>query len=131
MAEGWGPTAANGVLSAITANTAYAVPSLWLQLHVGPPGAAGTSNVAVNNVRKDASAAFASPSGGAVSNSSVIGPWSSVPATETYTHASLWTASSGGSFLMSGLIAGPGSVNIGDNWQANAGALTIALPLAS
>jgi hypothetical protein len=131
VAEGWSTDTANAVLSAIFQQTAYAVAGLWVQLHTGAPGAAGTSNIATNNTRKDATACFGTdPVGGSITNDADIGPWLSVPASETYTHATLWTASTSGTFVMSGAIAAA-AVTIGDDFPIPSGDLTCPLPVAS
>jgi len=77
----------------------------WLQLHVADPGAAGTTAVAGNATRKDFSAAFA-PSSGGVALSDVQVDWTDaeVDTAETYTHCSFWTAASGGSCGITGIV---------------------------
>ncbi len=127
MAEGLSVSTANSVLNAIGRNTSYVVAQLYVQLHTGAPGAAGTSNVATNNTRK--SVAFSAPAGGSMSNSDTP-LWSTVPATETYTKASVWTAASGGTFVGSGSITA-GAVTAGDDWSLPIGDLTLFFGVAS
>lgn len=131
MADGWGATAANGVLAATFNGTAYVQTAVWIQLHTGSPGANGTSSVATNNTRKDVSTAFGTPSGGSLTNTSVIGPWTAVPATETYSHATFWSASTGGAFICSATLVGDTSVVAGDSFSISVGGASIALPVAS
>lgn len=67
------------------------------QLHTGDPGAAGTSNVAAGVSR--AALAFPAASGGATSDGATF----TIPgAGGPYTHVSLWTASTGGTYCGSG-----------------------------
>jgi hypothetical protein len=72
---------------------------------------------------------FGPASGGAISNDVAI-EWTSVPASETYSHFSLWTAATGGNFLFSGTItANP--VTTGDTFTIAIGDLDLIAVLAS
>jgi hypothetical protein len=98
-----------------------------VKLHVGAPGAAGTSNPAVETTRKQAT--WDAPAGGASQNSNALS-WSTVAGSEDFTHFSCWTASSAGSFGFSGQItANP--VSAGDNFAIAIGDLDVAFPIAS
>lgn len=131
MAEGLSVDEANALLSALFQGTSYAAGGCWVQLHTGAPGAAGTGNVATNNTRMDASGCFGTaPSGGSIVNDAEVGPWTSVPASETYTHVSIWDASSSGTFLRSGTIT-TASVSSGDDFPIPIGDLTATFPVAS
>ena len=131
MADGWGPSAADGILGAVFGGVAYSVTSLWAQLHTGPPGADGTANIAPEAARVDVSTAFGTPSGGQVSNTAELGPWSATGAA-TYTHVSFWTASTGGTFVCSGTVTGTlTSVVSGDSFTVPVGGCTATMPLAS
>jgi len=123
MAEGLGAAGANAALDA--ANAAHR----WVKLHTGAPGAAGTANAAVNATRKQATDTAAA--GGASTTSADL-DWSSgeVTTTETYTHYSRWSASSGGNFGYSGTITG-GAVTAGTEFTIPAGDLDASLTLAS
>lgn len=112
-------------LSATFQATAFSVTTLYVQLHTGDPGAAGTANIATNNTRKSAAGCFGtapSVSSGVVTiaNDALIGTWTSVPATETYSHASFWDASTSGTFRGSATITG-GAVTIGDTFDIPVG----------
>lgn len=121
MAEGWGATAANSTLDTVCAAYNY------IQLHTGAPGSVGTSNVASNTTRKIITEASAS--GGSRASSADL-TWTSVPAVETYTKFTRWTASSAGTFGFSGVVtANP--VAIGDTFTIPSGSLTTSLTLAS
>lgn len=128
MALGHKASVANSALDAIYRNTSYTGPAtLFVQLHVGAPGAAGTSNVAGNTTRK--AITFGAASGG-VSTSTSDENWTNVSTTETYTHFSIWDASSAGNFIGSGtLTANP--VTAGDTFDLAIGAVTVALLVAS
>lgn len=121
MATGLGSAGANTSLDALVA--AYP----WVKLHLGDPGAAGTSNPATETARKQAT--FSAASGGAITNSVAIA-WPSYPATEDPTHFSLWSASSGGNFGASGTISA-GGITSGQTYECAAGDLDLNLTLAS
>ncbi len=121
MAEGFGSAGANTALDALVA--AYP----WIKLHVGAPGAAGTSNAATETTRKQAS--WAASSGGATSNSGAL-TWTNVAGSEDYTHFTAWTASSAGTFGFSGTITA-NAVTAADTFTIAIGDLDVTLTLAS
>jgi hypothetical protein len=123
-----GPVA-NSVLGLLLNGTAFGgYAATYAQLHTGAPGPSGTSNVAGNNVRQ-AAGAFNSPTGGSTANSGAIN-WTSVSTSETYSHVSLWSASTSGTFIASGSITA-GAILSGQNFQVPAGGMTVTLPVAS
>lgn len=105
-----------------TAGTSYAAAGTYLQLHTGDPGEAGTSNAATETTRKAVS--FAAASGGSMTSSATV-EWTNVAATETYSHWSLWDASSAGNCLWSGGLASSASVTAGDTFQITSLTLTL------
>ena len=116
----------NKMLDAFTGRAAYtANAAVYVKLHTGDPGAAGTSNPAAETTRR-ASSFGSAPSAGAISNTAAI-EWTDVSTTETYTHVSLWTASSGGTFLGSDDLDAPAAMTAGDNFRLPAGELDIAI----
>lgn len=121
MAEGFGAAGANTALDAVLA--AYP----WIKLHIGAPGANGTSNAAVETTRKQAT--MGSASGGSATNSVAL-TWTGVAGSEDYTHVSGHSASSGGNFGWSGTITA-NAVSEADNFTINVGGMTVSLPLAS
>ena len=127
MAVGISWYAANALFNAIGNNTSFAVATCYVQLHVGDPGAAGTSNAAVETTRKAVS--FGAASSGAISNDAAI-TWTNVAGTEDYTHFSLWDAASGGNFLGSGTITAA-AVTAGDTFTIASGDLDLSLTVAS
>lgn len=123
MAEGLSPTAAGQALTALKG--VYT----WAKLHVGPPGAAGTANPAVETDRVQATWP-ASVTTQSMTNITTALTWTAVAGTEDYTHVSFWSASTGGVFGMSGVItANP--VTAGDTFQLDPGSVTVSLPIAS
>ncbi len=133
MAVGLSATVANDFLEWIfnASAVATAPTNIWIQLHTGDPGAAGTANVAGNATRKDLTAAMGTASGGAITNTSAI-TWttSEVDTSEDYTHISYWTASSAGTFLASGLMTA-NAVTVGDEFTIPVGDLDASFATAA
>ena len=102
----------------------FNVAAVYIQLHTGDPGSAGTANVAGNNVRKAVS--FAAASAESKASSADI-TWTSVSTTETYAYVSLWDASSSGNYLWSGPLTAPESVSAGNTFTLTSGLLTVGL----
>lgn len=121
MAEGLSAAAANSALD--TLGSTYP----WIKLHVGAPGSAGTANAATDTTRKQAS--WASASAGVLSTSAQL-QWTNVAGTEDYTHYSMWTASTNGSFGHSGTITA-NAVTAGDTFTIATADLDVSFTLAS
>ena len=92
LADAWLDWLGNGTAGSPPAN-------LYVKLHTGDPGAAGTANASANTTRQLVT--FAASSGGTMAkdNSPSWINWTN--GSETLTHLSLWTAASGGTFLLS------------------------------
>lgn len=130
MAVGLAAATANAILDALANQTNYTAPTaLWIQLHTGDPGAAGTANVASNNTRKDITAVFAAASGGAVTSDTAV-TWTNVPASEDYTHYSVWSASSAGTFYWSGTITA-NAVTTGDTFSLGVADIDLSVSTAA
>lgn len=128
MTTGFATATANAFLDALCRNVSYANSAVWVKLHTGDPGAAGTSNAAGNTTRMQATFGDAAASG-LISNTVAV-LWTNVSTSEDYTHFSLWTASSGGTFLASGTVTA-NAVGAGDNFQAGIGDLDIPFAVAA
>lgn len=114
-------------------NTSYASGSatLFVKLHTGDPGSAGTSAASQHTTR--ASVSWSAAASGSKSKSGTPS-WSisglSAPTTESITHISLWDNVSAGNFLWSLAVTTPRSVSNGDT--LNLDTLTLSLtPLAA
>lgn len=130
MAVGLASATSAALLDALTNQANYTAPTaLWIQLHTGDPGAAGTSNVATESTRKDVTAAFAAASGGTVTTNTAV-TWTNVAGSEDFTHYSIWSASSAGTFYWSGTItANP--VTAGDTFTLGSGDIDLTISTAS
>jgi hypothetical protein len=116
----------NKMLDAWTGRTTYTLSAaVWVKIHLGDPGAAGTSNPAANTTRQQATFGSAAASG-TISNTVAV-EWTNVSNTETYSWVSLWTASSGGTFLGSDQLSTNASVTAGDDFRIPIGDLDVSL----
>lgn len=92
--------------------TAFTAPAAtFVELHIGDPGAAGTSNPSAVTTRS--SATFNASAGGSALSLSNTPSWS-MTATETISHIAVWDASSAGTFLFSAALNTSKAVNNGD-----------------
>ncbi|SHL42119.1 hypothetical protein SAMN05443637_1285 [Pseudonocardia thermophila] len=125
MATGLIAAVANGLLE----GTADLSEFTWVKLHVGDPGADGTSNPATETTRKQVTWSAAS-SGQQVSTNDLV--WTSIAAsgTEDATHFSVLDQESGGNVGFTGTVtANP--YNAGDTLTIPAGSLTRSFTVAS
>ena len=115
----------NSFLNALCRNTSYANGAVWAKLHISDPGTAGTTGAAGETTRQQAT--FGSvASGAAISNTTAIA-WTSVSASETYTHVSLWSASTAGTFLGGAALTQSKTVNVTDNFSVPVGDLDLTI----
>lgn len=129
MALGLAPATANAILDALCRSVTWSDPAaVYIKLHVGDPGAAGTANAATETTRQAATFGSAA-SGGAISNTAAI-VWTNVAGTEDYTHFSAWDASTAGNFLFSGTITA-NAVTTADTFQIPIGDLDVTLGVAA
>ena len=103
-------------------NQSLAVAAVYVKLHTGDAGEDGTTNAASNTTRQSVS--FSSAASGSMASSAAV-TWTNVPATETYSHFSLWDASSAGNCLWSGALSSSASVSAGDTFQITSLTLTL------
>ncbi len=111
MTVGQSTTHAHGLINVLRGTNYTAPASVWLKIHTGDPGAAGTSAASAETTRKQVT--FGAPSAGSSAASAVSWTaWSQ--ANETISHVSLWDASTSGNFLMSGALSASKAVTSGD-----------------
>ena len=116
---------ANSWLDAVARNTSYAEAAVWLKLHLGDPGSAGTSNAAAETTRQQATFGSAAASR-AISNTAAV-EWTNVSTTETYTWISLWDASTAGNFLGRDDLSSSAAVTAGDTFRIPIGDLDLTI----
>lgn len=121
----------------MTAGVAASLANTWLdeltglhaQLHTGDPGSAGTSNASAETDRKALSLTAAA--GGSRSATGTLPSWTGWDAgSETITHVSVWSASSGGTFKYSYALTSSKSVTNGDTLNLTAHTIAIT-PIAA
>lgn len=98
---------------------------VYVQLHLGDPGIAGTANPAAETTRGTATFGSAA-SGGSITNTAAI-EWTDVAATEDVTHISCWTDPSAGTFIGSDDLSSTASLTAGDTLRIPIGDLDIAV----
>ena len=107
-----GANLANKILDTITrTGTAPTAGTVYVKLHTGDPGSAGTSNA--SGVTTRSAATFGSAATGGVGTMTNTPSWS-MTGTETISHISLWDASSAGNFLQSAALTASKNVTNGD-----------------
>lgn len=95
---------------------------VWVKLHTGDPGAAGTSNAAGETTRKKATLTGTTT----LKNSGAL-EWAGVSTAESYTWVSIWSAEAAGTFLGRGEIEGGAkAVSVGDTAKIAAEGFSIA-----
>jgi hypothetical protein len=129
MATGPSDATADAILDHITGQATWTAPAgVFVKLHTGDPGAAGTSNASAETTRPEAT--FGTPaSGGGVSNTVAVS-WTNWPGGadgEAISHFSLWDASTAGNFLWSGALAAPKTMATGETLTFAVGDLDLAI----
>ena len=111
------------ILEHTTGKTAWTMPTtVYVKLHTGDGGEDGTANAATNSTRKAVS--WATASAGSIASSALV-EWTTVSTTETYSHWSLWDASTAGNCLWTGALSTSAAVVAGDTFQITTLTLTL------
>jgi hypothetical protein len=111
------------LLEHVTGKTSFTIPTnVYLKLHTGDPGEDCTNNAATEATRKIT--AWATAASGAIATSATV-EWTNVSTTETYTHWSMWDASTAGNPLWNGALSASAAVTSGDTFQITS--LTLSL----
>jgi hypothetical protein len=109
-------------LDTLSASVGYNAADTYLKLHTGAPGEDCTANAAGETTRQEVT--FIASSGGSkVSNATVT--WTNVSTTETYTHWSMWDASTSGNALWYGALSSNAAVTAGDTFEITSLTLTL------
>lgn len=103
-------------------NVSFAVAATYLKLHLGDPGEDGTANPAANTTRQ--AVTFSAASAGSMASSATV-TWTNVSTTETYSHWSMWDASTAGNCLWTGALSSSAAVTAGDTFQITSLTLTL------
>jgi hypothetical protein len=111
MTVGAAPATANAWLNVLRGTTYTGLAGLFVKLHTGDPGAAGTSNASAVTTRNALTLNAASSGSCTLSALAAF----AMTASETITHVSLWDAASSGTFIASGALTVSKSVTSGDS----------------
>jgi len=103
-------------------NQSFSVANVYVKLHTGDPGEAGTSNAAAETTRREVT--FSAASSGSMASSATV-EWTNVSTTETYSHFSLWDNSTAGNCLWKGALSSSAAVTAGDTFQITSLTLTL------
>ncbi|WP_313673286.1 hypothetical protein [Mycolicibacterium sp.] len=109
-------------------NTSFTVGAVWVRLHTGDPGAAGNSALSANSIRSQVT--FAAASGGAMALTTPNPYWTNGGTSETLTHISAWTSSTGGTMLFTAALGTSTPWTAGETFVLTALSVSLA-PLAS
>ena len=127
MATGLSAYTANKFLDALGNATAFSVADVYIKLHVGDPGANGTSNAATETTRKVVT--FAAASTGSIASDSAAS-WTNIAGSQDATHFTAWDNLTAGNFLFSGTVTS-NPYTAGDTVTIASAALTASLTVAS
>jgi hypothetical protein len=122
---------ANKLLNTIgRTGTTFTAGSLYVQLHTGDPGSAGTANASAVTTRYAVTfSAAGTATAGSMALTSMGGTYA-MTGTETISHISLWDASTAGNFMWSVALTASKSVINGDTLSLTS--LTLAFtPIAA
>jgi hypothetical protein len=124
-------TTINAVLASILNGTAFTPTGpLYVQLHTGDPGTAGTANVAGNSTRLSTGTMSTPAAGQSTNNAAINWTAAQVTTSETYSYVSLWTAATGGTFVGAGTMTAS-AIAAGDLFSIAIGNLTVAIPTST
>jgi hypothetical protein len=132
MATGMSEYLCDSWLNALCNATSFSVTTVYMQLHTGEPGAAGTANVATETDRMTVSfGAPGAPAAGVVtiSNDAQV-QWTSIAGSQDATHYSLWDASTSGNYLGSGTVTAS-AYTAGDTLTFAIGDIDLSLNVAT
>jgi hypothetical protein len=127
MATGLSAYTANKFLDALGNATAFSVADVYIKLHVGDPGANGTTNPATETTRKVVT--FAAAANGSIASDSAA-TWTNIAGSQDATHFTAWDNLTAGNFLFSGTITS-NPYTAGDTVTIASGSLTASLTVAS
>lgn len=117
MAEGLSTTLVSNILNTLrSAGAAFGPVSTYAQLHTANPGAAGTTAISVGSTTRAIFTFAASSSGSALALTGTNPSWTNGGTSETISDISVWTASSGGTFLFSVALTASKAWSSGDSF---------------
>ena len=126
MAEGLSTSLVSSWLNTLrAAGAAYGPITTYAQLHTANPGAAGTTAISVGSTTRSVFTFAASTTGSALALTGTNPSWTNGGTSETITHLSIWSASSGGTFLFSVALTASKAWASADTFTATALGLSL------
>ena len=121
---------ANAILNNLINNATWSPPAaIYAELHIGTPGAAGTSNPSAGSTQRF-QLSYSAASGGSVALSSNSSAFTNTSGTETLSDVAFWSAVSGGTFLWSAPMNSTHTWNLNDTFTLTSATVSIT-PLAA
>jgi N-acetylglucosamine-6-phosphate deacetylase len=112
------------VVDHILGTASFTMPTqVHVKLHIGAPGLDAANNAAAETTRQAAD--WNASSGGTAALSATV-TWTAVSTSETYSHFSIWDASSAGNPLVYGALDTPVAVTAGGTFNLTACPVSLA-----
>jgi hypothetical protein len=130
---GWSQTYALAMMNAMLRGQAWPTQpaGTFLKFHLDYPGINGTANAALHTTRYSVTFGAATISGNfAICTNTNTITLTGVSNTENFTHCGIWSASSGGLFVRSGLVSG-GSVASGTSPTLQPGQIVVYMLIST
>jgi hypothetical protein len=126
MTVGKSATVANNYLKVYQNTAMTGIASVFVKLHIGDPGAAGTANASALTTRQQIT--WGTPASGSMALATLSA--FTMTASETISHISLWDASTAGNFLESAALTSSVPVVSGSTLTFNSFTLAFS-PIAA
>ena len=111
------------LLDHVTGRASFTMPTnVYVKLHTSDAGENGTTGAATETTRKVV--AWSAAASGSIASSATL-EWTNVSTTETYSHWSMWDASTSGNCLWTGALSASAAVTAGDTFQITTLTLTL------
>ena len=120
---------ANKALDVLSGTSFTAPAGAYFALHTGDPGSAGSTSPSLGDTTRK-SVTFAAASGGSKSMNGTNPVWTNGGTSETLSHVSLWSASTAGSFLLSGALTSAKAWASGDTFTLTSFTISLS-PIAA
>lgn len=119
--------AINAMLDSVFKVSSIAWTNVWVSLHTADPGATGANESTVTGyARIDATGLFSAAVAGVITNNAIIGEFSGTSGSpQTVTHFGVWTAVSGGTFIVGGTLTPSRPLGPSNGVNIIAGQLTV------
>lgn len=107
---------------------------VYASLHTASPGTTGANEVAVGGyARQSTTGLWVASSAGVITNNAIVGQFDGAPAggSAVATHVGLWSALTGGTFIMGGAITPTATISPSESVNFLTGQLVLTLTSAT